>query len=296
MTENTQIIGTYISPYVRKVLAVLHLKDIPYDIDPIVPFYGNDEFSKMSPLRRIPVLSDDQVTIADSTVICEYLEERYPQPPLFPTTLSARARMRWLEEYADTRMGEVFIWQLFNQSIIKRSVWGEEKSLTLLSLQRRWGGIFPKFWTTWNPNCLKAAICLAVSVLPILQLRASSGTLHSPASRSMRLRGQSQRRLLEESCRSMRCSAYGCLKSVRCVHRSQANEKPWLRWERRSRRRPTAPMCLVAVLCASTRERWRSLKLSELNTARCQKALGAPLRKQASDEDLYRVDKQPCRL
>lgn len=126
MTENTQIIGTYISPYVRKVLAVLHLKDIRYDIDPIVPFYGNDEFSKMSPLRRIPVLSDDQVTIADSTVICEYLEERYPQPPLFPTTLSARARMRWLEEYADTRMGEVFIWQLFNQSIIKRSVWGEE--------------------------------------------------------------------------------------------------------------------------------------------------------------------------
>jgi glutathione S-transferase len=58
-------------------------------------------------------------------VICEYLEERYPKPSLFPMGPQARARARWLEEFADTRMGEVFIWHLFNQLVIRRFVWGE---------------------------------------------------------------------------------------------------------------------------------------------------------------------------
>ena len=66
-------------------------------------------------MRRIPVLIDDAVTLSDSSVICEYLEERHPEPALYPRDVAARARARWLEEFADTRMGEVFIWRLFNQ-------------------------------------------------------------------------------------------------------------------------------------------------------------------------------------
>ena len=126
MTAQVRIVGSYLSPYVRKVLACLHLKQIPYEIDPIVPFFGNDEFSRISPLRRIPVLVDDQVTLCDSTVICEYLDERHPQPPLFPSTPALRARARWLEEFADSRIGDVFIWRLFNQVAIRPAVWGEK--------------------------------------------------------------------------------------------------------------------------------------------------------------------------
>jgi glutathione S-transferase len=55
-----QIVGSYLSPYVRKVLVVLDLKGIPYEIDPIVPFFGNERFSALSPIRRIPVLIDDR--------------------------------------------------------------------------------------------------------------------------------------------------------------------------------------------------------------------------------------------
>lgn len=120
-----RIIGSYLSPYVRKVLVCLDIKGVPYQIDPIVPFYGNDEFTRLSPVRRVPVLIDDAVTLADSTVICEYLDERYPEPALFPTGPERRARARWLEEFADSRMGEVFIWHLFNQVVIRRFVWGE---------------------------------------------------------------------------------------------------------------------------------------------------------------------------
>jgi glutathione S-transferase len=132
VTPPVHVIGSYLSPYVRKVLVFLHEKGVPYDIDPIVPFYGDDRFSRLSPVRRIPVLIDDRVTLCDSSVICQYLEERHPQPALYPTDVSDRARARWLEEYADTRMGEVFIWRLFNQVAIRRAVWGEETDASVV--------------------------------------------------------------------------------------------------------------------------------------------------------------------
>lgn len=124
-TRPVQIIGAYLSPYVRKVLVFLELKGVAYEIDPLTPFMGDDRFSALSPVRRVPVLIDDAVTLADSSVICQYLEDRYPTPALYPADIFDRARSRWLEEYADTRMGEVFIWHLFNQLVIKRFVWRE---------------------------------------------------------------------------------------------------------------------------------------------------------------------------
>ena len=119
-----KIIGSYVSPYVRKVLACLALKDLIYEIDPITPFYGGEEFERLSPLRRIPVLVDGDVSICDSSVICAYLDEAYPGRPLVPAGVGDRARARWLEEYADTRLGDVFIWGLFYQKVVHPIVWG----------------------------------------------------------------------------------------------------------------------------------------------------------------------------
>lgn len=128
----TRVVGNYLSPYVRKVLVALEMKGVAYTIDPITPFFGNDDFARISPLRRIPVLIDDAVTLCDSSVICEYLEERYPGPALLPATPAERARARWLEEYADSRMCDVFIWRIFNQFVIRRAVWGEKPDMAVV--------------------------------------------------------------------------------------------------------------------------------------------------------------------
>jgi len=117
------IIGGPVSPYVRKVLAVCEMKGVPYQVDPIVPFFGDEKFSELNPLRRIPVYIDDQVSVSDSTVICEYLEERFPTPALLPKTPAERARARWIEEFADTRMGDVFIWRIFYEAVVNPSIW-----------------------------------------------------------------------------------------------------------------------------------------------------------------------------
>jgi len=120
-----RVIGSFVSPYVRKVLACMNLKDLAYEVDPITPFFGNDEYERLSPLRRIPVLTDGDVSICDSSVICAYLDDAYPDRPLLPASPKDRARARWLEEFADTRLGDVFIWALFYQKVVRPLVWGE---------------------------------------------------------------------------------------------------------------------------------------------------------------------------
>ena len=125
MTQPLTIIGSYVSPYVRKVLACMNLKGLPFEVDPITPFYGNEEFRRLSPLCRIPVLIDGDFSCSDSSVICAYLDEAYPGHPLFPADPKDRARARWFEEFADTRLGDVFIWGLFYQKIVHPLVWGE---------------------------------------------------------------------------------------------------------------------------------------------------------------------------
>jgi len=120
-----KIIGSFVSPYVRKVLACMNLKGLSYEVDPITPFFGDDEFERLSPLRRIPLLVDGDFTICDSSVICAYLDDAYPGHPLFPAHPKDRARARWLEEFADTRLGDVFIWNFFYQKVVRPLVWGE---------------------------------------------------------------------------------------------------------------------------------------------------------------------------
>ena len=112
------IIGSHVSPYVRKVIVSLEAKGVGYEIDPIVPFFGNDEFTRLSPLRRVPVLVDGDLVLNDSTVICEYLDEAYPEPPMMPKSPADRARARWMEEYADSRLGDLIIWRLFYRRIV----------------------------------------------------------------------------------------------------------------------------------------------------------------------------------
>jgi glutathione S-transferase len=120
------VIGSFVSPYVRKVLACLELKGLDYEVDPITPFFGNDEFTRLSPLRRIPVLIDGDFHACDSTVISAYLDEAYDGYKLLPDGPRNRARARWLEEFADTRLGDVFIWGLFYQKFVRRMVWQEQ--------------------------------------------------------------------------------------------------------------------------------------------------------------------------
>ena len=96
------------SPFVRKVRAVMAEKGVDYTFETINIFPAPDWFVEISPLKRIPVLRDtdraEPNTIADSSAICAYLEQAYPEPSLYPQDGFDRGRVCWLEEYADTEI------------------------------------------------------------------------------------------------------------------------------------------------------------------------------------------------
>ena len=91
--------GVNASPFVRKVMAVLALKELPFEHVKQMPFTKDDEYKKISPLGKIPALQDGDLTVSDSTVICEYLEDAYPQCPVYPENHADKARARWYEEF-----------------------------------------------------------------------------------------------------------------------------------------------------------------------------------------------------
>jgi len=50
--------GASASPFVRKVMAVLAMKQLPYEHVPSMPFSGDPELAKVSPLQKVPALID----------------------------------------------------------------------------------------------------------------------------------------------------------------------------------------------------------------------------------------------
>jgi glutathione S-transferase len=95
------------SPFVRKVQVALALKALPFEQRQQIPFTKDPEYRKLNPLGKIPTLQDGDLTLCDSTVICEYLEDSYPRPRLYPDNNVDKARARWFEELGGTRVAEL---------------------------------------------------------------------------------------------------------------------------------------------------------------------------------------------
>lgn len=96
--------GVSLSPFVRKVRAVLALKSIDYELVTVLPGAMDAAFLAKSPLSKIPVWEEDGFTLPDSTVICAYLERVVPEPAIHPEEAKTFARALFWEEYADTRL------------------------------------------------------------------------------------------------------------------------------------------------------------------------------------------------
>lgn len=96
-----------LSLFSRKVEIALHEKGLPFE-RVMVPFTQASGYAPkhpavlaVNPKGQVPVLADGPLTLFDSTVILEYLEDAYPTPPLYPAGAAERARCRLLELTAD---------------------------------------------------------------------------------------------------------------------------------------------------------------------------------------------------
>lgn len=91
------------SPYARKVRIALDYKGITYEaVERCYSLDRKEDLRDASIRAEVPVLVlDDGRRIIDSTIICEFIEETHPEPPLYPRDPYERARMRAIEDLCD---------------------------------------------------------------------------------------------------------------------------------------------------------------------------------------------------
>ena len=90
------------SPNCQRVKVVLAEKKLPYETVPVDLKKGEQkkpEYLKLNPYGKVPVIIDGATVLYESLIINEYLEEKYPEPPLMPKDHGKRAKVRILIDY-----------------------------------------------------------------------------------------------------------------------------------------------------------------------------------------------------
>jgi len=103
-----------LSPYAQKVKISLREKGLAFDLQlpgGLGAGGASGAFVEASPRAEVPALVDGDVRTFDSTIILEYLDDAYPEPPMRPKSAAERARVRMLEEVMDTHF-EAINWGL----------------------------------------------------------------------------------------------------------------------------------------------------------------------------------------
>ncbi|MEP9316291.1 glutathione S-transferase family protein [Pseudomonas sp. LABIM340] len=114
------VFGAPLSPFVRKVRLFAAEKGFDYQLENVNPFNQPDWYRELNPLRRVPAIRDGDFTLADSSVICHYLEDRDPQrAPLCGAGAESRARINWLEKYADYELAPLTTFTVFRNRLLK---------------------------------------------------------------------------------------------------------------------------------------------------------------------------------
>ena len=107
----------------QKVRMVLHEKAIHFDevrIDLAKKEQLKPDYLAINPNGVVPTLVDDGVPIIESSVICEYLDEKYPENPLLPADIVERARTRaWMHYIEEVAVGAIRV-PSFNRAFLYR--------------------------------------------------------------------------------------------------------------------------------------------------------------------------------
>ncbi len=124
-----------LSPFSRKVKMVLHEKKVPFESVFVDLFKGEtktEAYLKLNPFGRVPVLVDGATVLFESTVINEYLEEKFPNPSLLPKEPVKKAKARMMDEAFDNYfmapLGAIFTEKFMkpagqaNEAVIKESM------------------------------------------------------------------------------------------------------------------------------------------------------------------------------
>jgi len=78
----------------HRVRLVLAAKGVSYDLVPVDPTNPPEDLIDLNPYHSVPTLVERDLVLYSASVVTEYLDERYPHPPLMPVDPLSRARLR----------------------------------------------------------------------------------------------------------------------------------------------------------------------------------------------------------
>ncbi len=110
-----------LSPSARKVRLVLTEKRLPFELKVERVWERRTEFLEINPAGQVPVLVEDNgLVVPDSAVICEYLEEAYPDVPLLGRSFGERVETRRLLAWFDGKFASEVTRNLVGEKHMKR--------------------------------------------------------------------------------------------------------------------------------------------------------------------------------
>jgi glutathione S-transferase len=102
--------SNYLSPYAMSAYAALKEKGIPFEVVPLNLLAGEQRtsaFAELSTTQRVPTIVDGDFNLSESSAICEYLDEAYPGPRLYPTDFKARAKAREIQAWLRSDLARI---------------------------------------------------------------------------------------------------------------------------------------------------------------------------------------------
>ncbi len=110
-----------LSPFCRKVRLVLAVKRLPVELRTEKVWERRPDYLAINPAGTVPTLLEDSgLAVPESGVICEYLEEAYPDSPLLGTTLGERVEVRRLVAWFDGPFAQAVTMNLTTEKYLKR--------------------------------------------------------------------------------------------------------------------------------------------------------------------------------
>ena len=114
-----KLCGFHISNYFNKVRIAMLEKGVPFELDATCKPSQSEDFLARTPMGKVPFVEVDGAQLSESQVICEWLEDAYPQKPLYPRDPLERARVRELITILELHM-ELVARRLYGQVFFGR--------------------------------------------------------------------------------------------------------------------------------------------------------------------------------
>jgi glutathione S-transferase len=113
-----------LSPFCRKVRLSLAEKKIEVELVEERYWEQDPEFLRRNPAGKVPVLRMDGRMMAESAAICEYIEERQPEPPLMPRSADDRYEVRrlvaWFDDKFHNEVTSKLLYERVNKKLMKQ--------------------------------------------------------------------------------------------------------------------------------------------------------------------------------